>query len=97
MTDGVQSEEKESPGGKDPKLVAQPLKDAGVKIYTIAIGGFNLGNLVGIASDPSKVLRGGDFGKLLKEVNHVTDAVCKGKTLNEVITVSNLRAILVKV
>ncbi|XP_057292620.1 collagen alpha-1(XII) chain-like [Hydractinia symbiolongicarpus] len=77
LTDGVQSEEKESPGGKDPKLVAQPLKDAGVKIYTIAIGGFNLGNLVGIASDPSKVLRGGDFGNLLKEVNHVTDAVCK--------------------
>ena len=82
LTDGAQTKS----GKKGPhtplKSAAQPLKDKGVEIWSIAIGPpVNISDLEVIASDPEKVISVPSFMDLAHIIEKVQRAACEG-TLN---------------
>ena len=79
MTDGRQTRGPDAPDAEDLHVASKPLKEQGVQIYSLGIGGdYDIGELLDIASDDSSVFRAGDFSELLSIVASITEQTCKG-------------------
>jgi len=76
LSDGAQTKRR---GAEDPALIAEELRQAGVNILVVAIGGvINPRNLVRIAGHPSRVFYGKSFNELIEmnPIEDITQSTC---------------------